>query len=82
MGKLRKAWESYLRDVMPAGAGAIQREETRRAFYAGAASMMSLVVGGMSETDEVTEGDVLCLSGLADELEAHAAALRSGGRRS
>lgn len=37
-------WQSFERDVVPAAAPAIQREEMRRAFYAGAQAMYALVM--------------------------------------
>jgi hypothetical protein len=36
MAKIRQAWQSYCRDVIPKTAGTVQITETRRAFYAGA----------------------------------------------
>lgn len=42
-----EAWASYSAALLdPIGAGAAQREETRRAFYAGAAAMFSAVLEG------------------------------------
>ena len=43
-------WQSFERDVVPAAAPAIQREEMRRAFYAGAQAMYALVMGGSGRT--------------------------------
>jgi hypothetical protein len=37
------AWTSYAESVLPAAAGHGQRQECRRAFYAGAQSMLSLL---------------------------------------
>lgn len=37
------AWASYAEAVMPADAGHVQRQECRRAFYAGAQSVLSLL---------------------------------------
>lgn len=33
---IEKAWEKYRQQVMPGNAGAVQIQETRRGFYAGA----------------------------------------------
>jgi len=47
-----EAWASYVDAVLaPAGAGAAQREETKRAFYAGAAAMFSAMLEA-AELDE------------------------------
>lgn len=44
MPNLEQDWISYSLRVMPSMALEVQRNETRRAFYAGAASMFALVV--------------------------------------
>jgi hypothetical protein len=55
-------WASYLADVMPAAAGELQREECKRAFYAGAQAMLSAVFAATDPIDE-------------DECQARIAAL-------
>ena len=41
-----EGWNSYRRDVLePAGAGAVQVEECRRAFYSGAMILFTSIVG-------------------------------------
>jgi hypothetical protein len=39
---IRKAWETYDRNVVPKDAGDAQRLETRRAFFAGAMALQSI----------------------------------------
>lgn len=44
-GTIGESWASYVADVLnPAGAGEVQREETKRAFYAGAAAMFGAML--------------------------------------
>ena len=50
-GSVGEAWASYLAAVVPAGAGEAQREESKRAFYAGAAAMF----GDMLNAAELEE---------------------------
>ena len=73
-GLLRKAtittigegWASYLSNVVPAGASETQREETKRAFYAGAAAMFT----AMLDAAELEEDPAAArLAGLDRELE-------------
>ena len=45
-------WQSYERDVMPAGAADVQREECRRAFYAGAWACFCAVLAATEPDDE------------------------------
>lgn len=45
-------WKSYDRAVVPAAAPPVQREECRRAFYAGAVAMHKLVFAAIECDDE------------------------------
>ena len=47
-----KGWQSYERDVVPASAPSIQREECRRAFYAGAWEAFQRVMDAVSPDNE------------------------------
>jgi hypothetical protein len=50
MTTVRKEWESYRREVLPATASAIQIQESRRAFYAGAEMLMCAILRGLDPT--------------------------------
>jgi hypothetical protein len=41
--KLETEWQDYSKTAIPINAPAIQRQEMRRAFYAGASAMFSLM---------------------------------------
>ena len=45
-------WQSYDRDVVPAGAPDVQREECRRAFYAGAWACFCAMLEAVAPEDE------------------------------
>lgn len=45
-------WQSFEREVVPVNAPVIQREECRRAFYAGAAACFTLTLEATFPTDE------------------------------
>ena len=66
---IEDAWQSYLDMVMPADAGEIQIRETRQAFKAGACLLHALVMGSLSEGDEVEEEDLRLMEDLAHEIE-------------
>ena len=78
IGTVFAQWQSYANKVVPADAPAIQREECRRAFYAGAAAMLALVLAAVepAEGDEC-EGN---LQQLEEELTAMSHELRLPGR--
>lgn len=73
-GTVFAAWQSYAREVVPAEASTVQREECRRAFYAGAAAMLSLVFEAVDPHDE-DEGENN-LQQLEEELNAMSHELR------
>lgn len=45
-------WESYAREVVPKDAGPIQRQECRRAFFAGVAMGHALTFAATDAADE------------------------------
>jgi hypothetical protein len=51
-GVMFEEWRSYDRDVVPSTAGDVQREECRRAFYAGAWAAFCAVLAASEPPDE------------------------------
>lgn len=77
--RLSKEWRDFERHCVHVGAPAVQLREMRRAFYAGATSVLHLMTRDLDEgTDEVTEEDVAVLDGLAAELKAFADDVKQG----
>jgi hypothetical protein len=80
-GKIIEAgWVSYLHNVMPASAGAVQIEETRRAFYASAHHLFASIMTMLEPGAEPTEKDMRRLDHINNELRAFAASLSIRGR--
>jgi hypothetical protein len=71
-------WADFERRVLPASVGKIQRQEMRRAWYAGAATLFSLMAGGLDADHEPTDLDVAYLDSLNGELAAFAESVRAG----
>lgn len=65
--KIAPMWNAYLREVIPAAAPDVQRTECRRAFYAGAQAMYSLMVADLPEDGDDAEAH---LRELHEELAA------------
>lgn len=53
MKTLADAWASFEARVLPATAGPVQRQETRRGFYAGAHALLGLIEG--TAIDDISE---------------------------
>ena len=67
---LADEWKDFERQCIPERAGPGQRIETRRAWYAGAATMIALISGGLDADHEPTDLDVAYLESLSQELTA------------
>jgi hypothetical protein len=75
---IQEQWNDYLTRVLPKDASAIQRQETKRAFYAGAHSILMGVVAAVSPGDEPTDADIQILEDIQAEAEAFAADVKAG----
>jgi hypothetical protein len=65
--RIKEEWNSFDKDVVPAGAHHVQRQEMKRAFYAGAHAILCQV-RAIGEDDAVSELDgVRILEGLWQE---------------
>jgi hypothetical protein len=67
-------WRSFETDIIPKGAPAVQREECRRAFYAGAVCMFGLMLAATVPEDE--DECELRIQRIHDELNAYPQDLR------
>lgn len=76
--RVREAWADFERAVLPASVGAVQRQEMRRAFYAGAYAIMDTMAAAMSGDDEMTADDERAMLDLAAEREEYLVALQTG----
>lgn len=77
-GVIHDEWKKYERYVIPRAAGAVQRKEMRRAFFAGWRSCLSTVSSGMSEGNDITTEDIDILEQIERELQSFAAAVKDG----
>ena len=77
--RLLEQWNSYSRHVMPRDASAVQNQECKRAFYAGAQALMRVMMGGITEAPGETADEMQMMSDLQDELEEFVGHVKSGG---
>lgn len=72
-------WEDFERKVLdPVTVGPAQRQEMRRAFYAGAQSFWVLALSLLEPGEEATDADVDAMNALDRELKQFAADVRDG----
>lgn len=67
---LREMFNTYRRFVMPPDAGSIQVLECKRAFFAGARSLLDLMMIASDPGDEVTATDEKIMAVIDAELDA------------
>lgn len=64
---LAQMWDGFARQVMPAGAPAVQRQEMRRAFYAGCWVMLMAMRNDLGSEQVSEEEGVAVLEGWMEE---------------
>lgn len=65
---LAQQWTSFELMTGVANTSNLQRQEMRRAFYAGAAALMDAMMIGLSADAEPTEADMQYMDSIANEL--------------
>jgi len=76
--RVRELWVSYEQQVLPPNCSDVQRQETRRSFYAGAFGLFDAVTVAMSDDEGVSPEDERVLMDLAAEREVYLANVRLG----
>ena len=61
-------WNDFARRVLPKDAPVIQRQEMRRAFYAGCDAFMKAVEKALDPGTQETDADLALMMGVSDEL--------------
>lgn len=79
MKRILEAWKSYERDILiPARAGAIQIQETRRAFYAGAQTLFFAIMNMLDPGQEATDADLVKMDEIEQELKSFVEDVKRG----
>lgn len=75
---MAEQWNDYARRVLPVNAPAVQKSETRRAFYAGAQAILFKVIDSFAPESEPTEEDEAIMEGVHQELQDFAKLVSDG----
>lgn len=70
-----EGWNSYRTQVL-AGAGPIQVEECRKAFYSGSLILFNSIMEAMEAGTEATDADMRQMAAINDELLEYAEQLK------
>ena len=75
---MAEQWDSFARAVLPKDAPAVQRQEMRRAFYAGAQGILHGVIAAFAPESEPTDEDLQVMANLEIELSEFAESVKKG----
>ena len=75
---IHEQWDGFARAVIPRGASQTQRQEMRRAFYAGAQGLLKVIVGSLSPDPEVEPTDLQVMDSIQQELRMFADLVKAG----
>ena len=75
---MAEQWDQFARAVLPPNCAPIQRQEMRRAFYAGAEGIMFKVIYALSPDNEPTDADLQTMKDLHAELTDFAELVKTG----
>ena len=75
---MAEQWDQFCREVMPEAAPLAQRREMRRAFYAGAESILFRVIAAFAPESEPTADDLQIMSDLHKELGDFSELVKAG----
>lgn len=75
---MAEQWDQLARSVLTAGTPATQRQEMRRAFYAGAQAILFRVIAALAPDSEPTADDLRVMEDLQRELSDFAEAVKEG----
>lgn len=75
---MAEQWDQFARSVLPANCGPVQKKEMRRAFYAGAQSILFRVLESFAPEGEPTEEDLQIMQGVHEELQEFAKLVSQG----
>lgn len=75
---MAEEWDKFARLILPQGVSATQRSEMRRAFYAGAQSILFRVIQSFAPESEPTAEDLQIMEDLHQELQDFAKLIQQG----
>jgi hypothetical protein len=67
--RIGKEWDSYRKHLIPKDASTVQIVESRRAFYAGAQSLLAIIVKMLDPGTDPTEADLRKMGEIDQELK-------------
>jgi hypothetical protein len=71
-------WDKFARAALPINTSAVQRQEMRRAFYAGAEGVLLKVIAAFAPESEPTAADLQMMTDVHEELQEFNAAVQQG----
>jgi hypothetical protein len=76
--RVAEQWVSFEKAILPPNCSDVQRQEMRRAFFAGSFVVMDVLAEAMSDSDDMTAADETVMIDLATEREMYLADMLAG----
>jgi hypothetical protein len=67
MGRIANEWAVFAERILPANAPSVQKIETKRAYYAGAFTILGLLTDIVGPDEEPTDAEVAELEAIHEE---------------
>lgn len=67
--RVQEEWNSFAKAALPAECSELQRQEMRRAFYAGVRMLLSKLLHDLTPGDEAEQADLEMLRDMEAELQ-------------
>lgn len=77
---IENGWNPYAEHVLPSGASAVQKQETRRAFYAGAGLLFEAITNAVGPDDVSEDAGMVILESVDAEIRAFLRDVKAGKR--
>lgn len=71
-------WDMFARAIVPVGCSPVQKQEMRRAFYAGAQGVLFGVIFSLGTDEEAREADMQVIRDVHDELNSFSEMVKQG----
>lgn len=75
--RVEAAWQTF-RVIIPIRAPREQKQEMKKAFFAGAFAMFAELVNGVDDAPDITPSDMSMMDEIDAELEAFKLAMKNG----
>lgn len=75
---IQEQWNKFAAMVLPKDCSDVQRQEMRKAFYAGCDVLLRVILGNLTEGSEAQEADLTMMNDIEAEIRDFAKRIQTG----